>query len=154
MPIIYYIVQISQQYTFRFKEGDSGRSESVNITGQIDRTKAYESARNQLLKSENVDIREFESNWDLYRTEYSIGVTETPSPEELDIESTIKRIDGVEKVKMIEDESENNTYYIQTQDIINEEYIIDSIKRYIQNQEVEGMESILFVINPQYYNFE
>lgn len=150
-------MSISCRFVYRFKNKRTGRTSERVVTGINSKYEAYQTARKMMIDELDVSIRKFESEWMIDDKEVAIGVSKNIAYNSTRIKNELRSLEGVEKVDRVESKEHDDhmVYYIRTEELLNEDYIIDKVRnmfRNIDSVENQLSDEILVIINPPYFS--
>lgn len=150
-------MSVNCRFVYRFENKGTGETKEAVVTGVRSKYEAYNEARNNMTEDLNTSVRLFESNWMIKDREIAIGISEDIKVPESTIKNKIESLRGVESTDKIDSGSrdEHVVYYIRTESLLNEDYLIDKIRdmfKEIDNEDQDELvNDILVIINPPYY---
>jgi len=146
-------MSVACRFVYHFSKLGSQKEERVVVNDVQSTFKAYQIARSKMMDMTGLDIRTFESRWQVEESEIAVGVVDSLDKESL--RDKIERVNGVESAELMRSEGEKNhiVYLVDLSDKINEDYVIDKIRTIIReldvNEPVDKSE-ILIVFDPSY----
>lgn len=146
-------MSVACRFVYHFSKLGSNKEERVVVNDVQSTFKAYQIARSKMMDKTGLDIRTFESRWQVEESEIAVGVVDSLDKERL--RDKIEQVNGVESAELMRSEGEKNhiVYLVDLCDQINEDYVIDKIRTIIReldgNEPVDKSE-ILIVFDPSY----
>lgn len=146
-------MSVACRFVYHFSKLGSKKEERVVVNDVQSTFKAYQIARSKMMDKTGLDIRTFESRWQVEESEIAVGVVDSLDKERL--RDKIEQVNGVESAELMRSEGEKNhiVYLVDLCDQINEDYVIDKIRTIIReldgNEPVDKSE-ILIVFDPSY----
>lgn len=147
-------MSVACRFVYHFSKLGSEKEKRVVVNDVQSTFKAYQVARSKMLEKTGLDIRTFESRWQVKESEIAVGVLDSPNKHTLG--EKIQSINGVKSAELMRSEGEQNhiVYLLDLSDRINEDYVIDKIRTIIRGTTTDPSASkseILIVFDPDYY---
>lgn len=141
------------RFVYHFSKLGSQEEERVVVNDVQSTFKAYQIARSKMMDMTGLDIRTFESRWQVEESEIAVGVVDSLDKESL--RDRIEQVNGVESAELMRSDGEKNhtVYLVDLSDQINEDYVIDKIRTIIRDLDVDDPvdeSEILIVFDPSY----
>ena len=144
-------MNVNQKFVFKFLNATTGEAETGEVDSIKGESEAYARAREKIIERKNLSIREFERDWVLDRKQASLGVKDTSELTKESIREGIEYIEGVDSVTEVEAARYQWKFYIVTDPVIKEDYILDQIKELFSEIDNKSEErDILIVLNPPF----
>jgi hypothetical protein len=146
-------MNVSCRFVYRFEKIGGSNTKEVVVEEAQSSYDAYQVARDKMMEQTQLDIRSFETQWELKESEIAIGVSKFPRK---NLSERIENIKGVKSASRLQSEgkSQQDIYFVKLSDLINEAYVIDKIQGMILDAEIDedsSLTEILIIFNPQYY---
>lgn len=146
-------MSVACRFVYHFSKLGSQEEERVVVNDVQSTFKAYQIARSKMMDMTGLDIRTFESRWQVEESEIAVGVVDSLDKESL--RDRIEQVNGVESAELMRSDGEKNhtVYLVDLSDQINEDYVIDKIRTIIRDLDVDDPvdeSEILIVFDPSY----
>lgn len=146
-------MSVACRFVYRFSKLGSSSDETVVVNNVQSTFKAYQIARSKMMDKTGLDIRTFESRWQVEESEIAVGVLDSLDKKSLRV--NIEGINGVKSARLMKSESKKNhiVYLVDLSNDINEDYVIDKIRTAIRRLDTEDSSDeseILIVFDPDH----
>lgn len=146
-------MSVACRFVYHFSKLGSSSDETVVVNNVRSTFRAYQIARSKMMDKTGLDIRTFESRWQVEESEIAVGVLD--SLDKKSLRGNIEGINGVKSARLMRSGAKENhiVYLVDLSNDINEDYVIDKIRTLIRRLDTEDSSDeseILIVFDPEY----
>lgn len=146
-------MSVACRFVYHFSKLGSSSDETVVVNNVQSTFRAYQIARSKMMDKTGLDIRTFESRWQVEESEIAVGVLD--SLDKKSLRGNIEGINGVKSARLMRSEAKENhiVYLVDLSNDINEDYVIDKIRtaiRRLDTKDSSDESEILIVFDPEY----